>query len=449
MAKRISAPGNTPTNCESPTAQGGGAPGSPQWRAAALIAIGVTLLLLHLTNPHVGLYYGRYESAYYVSSVDRPLQGGVVVDMTTGDSAPAPVGIDPHYGYRLLPPLLVKVLPVEHSLGFVILDYVFLFGAAYLLYAILVHGRIRYDLCILCSIVLIILPFSTKWMLFYSAGPDPLHVFNIAAAYRCIQLRKWLLFSFILMVGTLTKETIWLMWVVALIYGVDAKYLTHWRAWLNHARILTIIPSLLVFSLIRFVWPADSTGYAYLVDIYNNIYRLHIQSTMWPHVLPQAVEIPASFFLVYGVIGIISIYNWRRSIQILQNHPAMLLFLVGSMVASVIGSVDLERCMFYHAIPVLYVFARVVQEQWVFFRQWQVAVPVVAAQAYMSDLVRWNMVDYERTYSAHYMGPTAALHQLVVVASAALLVVALRTWFGKRDHAEHRNAGAERMDVAL
>jgi hypothetical protein len=198
-------------NGESVTVTGGALLGRAGPAAGVLAA---ALLVLHLTNPHVGAWYGRYETAHYVNSVAPPLGGGLTVAMATGDSAPAAVGIDPHYGYRLLPALLVRALPVPPPLGFVLLDYACLFGAAWLLYRILVAERIWSLLALLCALLFLSFPVST--------------------------------------------------------------------------------------------------------------------------------------------------------------HPPLLVWLTGSLAASVAGRVDLERCMLYHALPVLYVLARVVQGEWAFYGRWPV-----------------------------------------------------------------------------
>ena len=206
------------------------------WRIRALLSIAATLLVLHLTNPHVGDLYAKYETANYVKSVDHPLESP----------------IDTHYGYRLLPPVIVRLLPVPHPLGFEIIDYISLFGAAYLVFLILVHEQIRYDLALLCALLFLSFPSSTKWLLRYSACPDAFYLLVIAAIYYCIQRRRWRWFSFLLVVGTFTKLTIWVLWPVALLYGTERFKGKSWFRqidWLH--RIEDLYPSLLAFYLVR------------------------------------------------------------------------------------------------------------------------------------------------------------------------------------------------------
>ena len=408
------------------------------WPAAGVLA--AALLVLHLTNPHVGAWYGRYETAHYVNSVAHPLGGGLTVDMATGDSAPAAVGIDPHYGYRLLPALLVRALPVPPPLGFVLLDYACLFGAAWLLYRILVAERIRPRLALLCALLFLSFPASTKWMLFYSAGPDPLYVFLLHAGYRCVQLRRWPAFALVLLAGTFTKETSWLLWAVALVAGPRLGGLRRWRAWrprLRDPRVVTLLPSVAAFVVVRRLWPADVSGatstfagepstYTYGKDIASNLYRLAVQSTMWPHVLPQLVELPAAVFIVYGLVAVVVVAHARRSARLVLAHPPLLVWLTGSLAASVAGSVDLERCMLYHALPVLYVFAHVVQEEWAFYGRWPVAGTLLAVQVLLSDWPRLDLLTYERTYFAHYMAPAQAFRQALRLTAAGIVFCAVR-----------------------
>jgi len=418
--------------------------------AAALLA--AALLGLHLTNPEEGAWYGRYETAHYVNAVAHPLGGGLTVDMATGDSAPAPVGVDPHYGYRLLPALVVRALPAPPPLGFVLLDYACLFGAAWLLYRILVAERIRAGLALLCALLFLSFPASTKWMLFYSAGPDPLYLLLLHAGYRCIQLRRWAPLALVLLAGTFTKETAWLLWPVALATAVpppppgrlrDWRPWNAWRGWragLRDPRALVIVPSAVAFGVVRHAWPADASGttstfagspwvYSFGADIALNLRRLAASSTMGPHVLPQLVEPPAAVFIVYGLVAVVLVAHARRSAAVLLAHPPLLVYLLVSLAASVAGSVDLERCMLYHALPVLYVFAQVVQEEWAFYGWGPVAAALLAGQVLLSDWPRWHLLTYERTYFAHYMAPPEALRQALRLAAAALTFWTVRRWW--------------------
>jgi hypothetical protein len=431
----------------------GGARRGRHWLAAGVLA--VALLGLHLTNPEVGSWYGRYETAHYAQAVAHPLEGGLTVDMASGDSAPAPVGVDPHYGYRLLPSLVVRALPVPPPLGFVLLDYACLLGAAWLLYRILVAERIRSGLALLCALLFLSFPASTKWMLFYSASPDPLYLLLLHAGYRCIQLRRWGALALVLLAGTFTKETAWLLWPVALATAVPPpppgrlrdwrpwRGRRGWRAWLRDPRALAIVPSAVAFAVVRHAWPADTSGttstfagspwaYSFGADIALNLRRLAASSTMGPRVLPQLVEPLAAVFIVYGLVAVVLVAHARRSVAILLAHPPLLVYLLVSLGASVAGSVDLERCMLYHALPVLYVFARIVQEEWAFYGWWPVAAALLAVQVLLSDWPRWDLLAYERTYFAHYMAPPEALRQALSLATAALGFWALRHWCAPR-----------------
>src|SRR5262249_12623689 len=139
----------------------------------------------------------------------------------------------------------------------------------------------------------------------------------------------------------------------------------------------------------------------------------------------QIVEFPLAFFIVFGVVAVVITFNARRSIRILKTHPAMLIFLVGTMAASFVGSFDSERCQPYAAVPVLYLFASIVQQQWHFFRQWSVAAPLLIMQTYLSDFFRLNMADY-LAYMSHGMPPHEALAWVLNIWAAALLLATLR-----------------------
>ena len=153
---------------------------------------------------------------------------------------------------------------------------------------------------------------------------------------------------------------------------------------------------------------------------------------MGPHVLPQLVELPAAAGLVYGLVAVVLVAHARRSVAILLAHPPLLVYLTVSLAASVAGSVDLERCMLYHALPVLYVFARIVQEEWAFYGWWPVAAALLAVQLLLSDWLRWDLLTYERTYFAHYMAPPEALREALRLTAAALVFWAVHRRWGER-----------------
>jgi hypothetical protein len=375
-------------------------------RAGVLAVIGVTLLWLHVSNPHVGFFYGWWESKYYVRSVEHPL---------------AP-DMHPNYGYRLLPPVLVGLLPLPHEIAYQLIDYVSLAAAAYLVWAILVGEGIAPALALLCAVLFLTFPCSTRWLLAYSSGPDAVYLLALAAGYRCIQCDRLGWFALVLLVGVFIKPTLVVLWPSVLLRPPDRIRDRFVRSAVL-PRLATILPALAAFILMHVLRPVPDAGVAYGKSLVNHlIMKLSYTSSMLPGVLPQVVEFPMAFFIVFGMVALVLAYHAREAVGVLRGHPPMLVFLLGSMGTSFVGSFDDARCWMYAAIPVLYVFSRVVQAHAAVYGQLRVAVPLAAAQVYLSHALPINVAAYG-AYMPHDMPPAEALRWIVTWA-AALVVLA-------------------------
>lgn len=364
----------------------------------------IMLVLLHLTNGAVGYYYGWWESAVYVASVDFPLKSP----------------IDPYYGYRLLPPLIVRHLPVPHPLGFTLVDYASLGGAAWLLVGILVDEGIRRPLALVAAALFLSFPCSTKWLLVYNSGPDAFYLLLIAAAYRCIQRGRWWLFSLLLVAGVFTKVSILVLVPVAWLHGRRSPLSPS-----SLARLGSALPALAAFWLVQHVWPPapQVVGVPMEQSVLDHLHmKLFEDSTLLPGVLKQWVEMPMSFFIVFGVVAIMLVVHLPETLRALRDRPAMLAFLAGNSVAMFMGSYDVERCQMYGAIPVLYLWARVVQDRLGIYDRWWVATPLAGAQLWLSEFGLREPIRYE-LYMSHYMAPRVALTFLITWIVLGLLVI--------------------------
>jgi hypothetical protein len=291
----------------------------------------------------------------------------------------------------------------------------------------LIEEKIDPRLALTSACLLLTAPNSTKWLLAYSSGPDAMHVFLLALAYRLIQKRWWWAFSAVLLVGVFNKETILILWLAALVSCPGGRPLVRPKL----AVAATILPAAIAFVAVRWIWRARVTGYTYGGDIASNLnLKFFAGTTMSPSFLPQLVEFPASLFIVYGMAAIIIAVQPRRSARILAANPAMSVFLAGSLSASFVGSHDSARCMPYVAVPIFFVCATLVQQQWDFFRRPWVWIPLAAAQVYLSDLVRFDLRDYPN-YMPHYMQPSIALGYLTAWAIGAAMLMGLRIAYAR------------------
>jgi hypothetical protein len=145
----------------------------------------------------------------------------------------------------------------------------------------------------------------------------------------------------------------------------------------------------------------DGHPYSFIGDIAFNLrLKFFAQSVTFPH-CPQVVEFPASFLLVFGIVIIVFVLHFRLALRSFGEKPALVVFLVGTMALSFVGGYDDARYMPFVAVPVLYVFLRVLQQNLdIYSRPWMLAYMVVAT-VLLSDLVNPDPSDYER-YMPHY-----------------------------------------------
>lgn len=376
--------------------------------------VAAALVVLHLTNPSVGHFYGEFESKFYVKNVHHALEEP----------------IDPHFGYRLLPPLLVRMLPVSDETGFAAIAYLSLFGAAFLLVSILRHHGVAPGLALLTSVLFLSAPCSTKWLVAYSSGTDAFHLFLIAACYRCIQLGWWLPFSAVLLAGVFTKVTIVVLWPTALLYvlrehgslrNLPYKRLGRWA--------FSIVPAAVCFVLVREVWPSEYSGYTHIRYIHSILARKFYQGSALGSVtffVPQVVEFFMAFFVVYGVAALVLVLYWRESLSFLKKYPEMLSLLVLTSVTSFIGGVDSARYQIYAFVPVLLAFGLTVQSHEGFFSRPAVWLPFGAIQLGLSNALNFRVEQYER-YMPHYMpSRSVALPYLAVLGLTFLALAGAR-----------------------
>jgi hypothetical protein len=345
------------------------------------------LILLHFRNPSVGRFFGEWESQYYVHAVTDPL------------AAP----LDPMYGYRLFPAVIVRYIPLSISKGFIVCDYVSLFLAAYLLFQILCWEGILPTFALFGTFIFLTAPFSTQWLLAYSSGVDAFHLLLIAASYRAIQLRRWGLFSLVLLLGTFTKITIWVMPFVAVgsIMTAPKQAASTDRQKLTAALWLAaLVPSVFVKFLVEHIWPATGS-FSYIHEIAHNLrLKLLEQSVTFPP-FPQIVEFPASFLVVFGIVAIVFVLHFRLMLRSFLEKPALIVFLVGTMGLSFVGGYDDARYMPFVAVPVLYVFADILQKNLdIYARPWMLGY-IVVATLLLSDLLNPDPGNYQR-YMPHY-----------------------------------------------
>jgi hypothetical protein len=377
-----------------------------------LVALVIAALLgaLHWSNPDIHVHFGKWESYFYLRTILHPLQSP----------------IDPHYGYRLLPALLVRVMPFDMKLSYLLVNYACLFGAAFVLYKILVFEAIRPAFALWACIVFLIAKASTKFLLTYSSGQDALFLLLTALGYHLIQLERWKSLVAVLCVGVLNKVAILALCFPALVYGANLggfQFSSRWRNIANRS-ILLLLP-LLIFVGIRLAFPAADTGYTFARDILAHLdLKFFVESSIDAR-FPHVIEVPIAFYVVYGMMAVVMLFFAKDAWGIAKRNIPISLFFLTLSAISFMGSYDNARCAVYVFIPVLYVCCSIMERNDAFFRRGYVLIPLIAIQIYNSDLFNMNPADYE-AYMPHYMTGDQVVGYFYVFAISVGVIAACR-----------------------
>jgi hypothetical protein len=379
------------------------------------LVIAAVLGALYWSNPDVHAHFGEWESSFYIRTVLHPLQSP----------------IDPHYGYRLLPALLVRVMPFDMKLSYLLINYACLFGAAFVLYKILVFESIRPVFALWACIVFLIAKASTKFLLTYSSGQDALFLLLMALGYHLIQLERWKSFVIVLCVGVLNKAAILALFVPVLVYGSSfngSSFSSILRNIANRSTLL-LLP-LLVFVGIRLAYPPADTGYTFARDVLSHLNLKFFVGSQINASLPHLIEVPIAFYVVYGMIAVVMLFFARDVWGIAKrNLPISVYFLTLSAI-TFMGSYDNARCAVYVFIPVLYVCCSIMERNDAFFRSWYVLIPLISIQIYNSNLFNLNPADYE-AYMPHYMTADQAIGYFYVFVLSVGLMATCRLIYSR------------------
>jgi hypothetical protein len=278
-------------------------------------------------------------------------------------------------------------------------------------------------------------PCSTQWLLAFSSSVDAFFLLLIAASYRAIQQGRWSLFSVLILVGTFTKVTIWGMVLVAAAAhvhqskknenGVNRGSLSSGIFWLA-----ALVPSIMAKFAVERIWPPTSQRYSYLGDIRMNLkLKLLSRSVTFP-AFPQITEFLASFVLVFGIVTVVYVVEFRSLSKVFHGKPHLLVFLVVMMALSFVGGFDDARYMPYVAIPVLYAYANILQRSWhLYTTPWMVGYLAVGSLL-LSDIANPDPSSFG-AYMPHYANwpaeaPFVARFVAVLIAGMLLKKLTLR-----------------------
>jgi len=106
-----------------------------------------------------------------------------------------------------------------------------------------------------------------------------------------------------------------------------------------------------------------------------------------------------SWFVAYGPIVVLLLYNWRRTGSFLWTNQFMLVYLIGISVFAWIGGTDTVKFLFW-AMPVVYLLVgRAIEDNRELLTLPLIAVLVLSQL--ISERVLWPVPDYPNEYSGH------------------------------------------------
>lgn len=238
--------------------------------------------------------------------------------------------------YRVLSPLIVWLLPLGVSPGFLILTFAGLAATAATLYVYLrefyAHQRALF------GVGLFLFSPCVTWNLQNPYLVDPLSYFFIVLAFLLLRREKWLGLTLALAVGVLAKETVLfvLVFIAAVaIFKYRLRPLSRWA-------MIFICPCL-VYAAVRYaplLWGAAPPAYSYLSE--HNLY------IVWRKRDELAKIVISTFLYSFGVCWLLLPWALRRAERFIQLSAVFLI----PVFLSVVIVTDWIRILAY-AFPVV------------------------------------------------------------------------------------------------
>ena len=120
----------------------------------------------------------------------------------------------------------------------------------------------------------------------------------------------------------------------------------------------------------------------------------------WAYDKPVLTYIHA-YFVTYGLLIVIPLFFWRRTVNFLWNNQYMLVYLAGFMLFGWIGGSDTERFL-YWAMPVVYVLIgiEIEENRSIFNSPWLIL--FLSASTICSQRMFWTVADYPNTFKTPF-----------------------------------------------
>lgn len=222
-----------------------------------LLVVFITLLVV------IGLFLRTDRMIY--SHQDFIKQGWdhhVYIDMATNHlSHIAP------FEYRILNPLLAKLLPFDLLINFTILSFIFLWLTGIITYFMLKKLEFSSQLALTGSLFFLSLGWATRFNIYDFWLTDPLAFLFIVATMHSIFAKKDLFFMLLLSIGVTAKENV--IFVAPLYYTFNNK--KYFDSEVLFRFLCLVLPAILILFAIRMLYPITNTQEYNVVTLLQTI----------------------------------------------------------------------------------------------------------------------------------------------------------------------------------
>lgn len=197
------------------------------------------------------------------------------------------------YSYRILTPLMVYLLPINHRLGFLLIDVTALGSTAILFYYYLKKLNFNQLTSIIGALIFLLMP-TTLYNTYDIALVDSLSFLFFLGAFYAILIRNDYLYLIIMVLGVINKETILL--TLPLYFYCKLTDLGLKNALKSSLYIL--MPVIVIFIGLRYYYGFESF---YSASTIKQVFFYHLNS----------VNILNNPYLAFGTLWIIFAYTLR------------------------------------------------------------------------------------------------------------------------------------------
>jgi hypothetical protein len=300
------------------------------------------------------------------------------------------------FAHRILGPFAAGLLPVSPETGFHILVILSSLFLALFFYFLLVTFDISPPAAAVGTILFVCNKYFFGFPIWdYFQINDILLLIGISVSFYALLKDKWVLLMSALLIGTLARETIFLMMPVPFLYLAEKGTIRQEGL----KAMAAIIPALTVFLILRLLIPAPGNGpMATFMEHSGKI----ISSGFWYGLLINAIAPCSSLPIVF----------WKETVLFFKERNYFLIFLIMVFAAVLFGSNN-ERLMAPAFIVIYWLIARIIQRYVypnVFFMAGLIGLGFISSFDYESGLLHLP----NRTLSLAV--PFAALCLLTMIA---------------------------------